>query len=349
MSSAVAIAANSPVFTLSPRPRISPIFCKPSTSLSPSPLSPSPSSSPLSPFTTLRLQKQASLLSNFSNSLRYESNCQDRNDPIECSTSSPSTSTATLLKRKRPARINVPISPVAFTDSGNQSPQDCESLNDVDDVGEGYAVYCKRGKKRGAMEDRHAAIVGLLGDSKKAIFSVFDGHGGAKAAEFAARNLNDNIVNKLSNRNDASIVEAVEEGYLTTDAECMKEVINGGACSVTALIHEGNLVISNAGDCRAVISRSGVAEALTVDHRPSRQDEKDRIEAMGGYVDCCHGVWRIQGSLAVSRAIGDSHLKQWVIAKPDTKISKIEADSEFLILATDGLWDKVHKSSKCSI
>ena len=47
---------------------------------------------------------------------------------------------------------------------------------------------------------------------------------------------------------------------------------------MTALIRNGNLVVSNIGDCRAVISRGGAAEALTSDHRPSREDERERIE-----------------------------------------------------------------------
>lgn len=76
------------------------------------------------------------------------------------------------------------------------------------------------------------------------------------------------------------IEEAVKNAYLRTDAEFLKEDIRGGSCSVTALIREGKLVVSNAGDCRAVVSRGGVAEALTSDHRPSREDERDRIEAL---------------------------------------------------------------------
>lgn len=61
----------------------------------------------------------------------------------------------------------------------------------------------------------------------------------------------------------------------------------------------------------------------------------------GGYVDLSHGTWRVQGSLAVSRALGDRHLKQWIIAEPETKIIRIKPEYEFLILASDGLWDKV--------
>lgn len=43
----------------------------------------------------------------------------------------------------------------------------------------------------------------------------------------------------------------------------------------------------------------------------------------------------------MSRGIGDRQLKQWVIAEPETKVLKIKSDDEFLILASDGLWDKV--------
>lgn len=59
-------------------------------------------------------------------------------------------------------------------------------------------------------------------------------------------------------------------------------------------------------------------------------------------MDCYQGVWRVQGSLAVSRGIGDRQLKQWITAEPETKVLRIEPDCEFLILASDGLWDKVN-------
>lgn len=75
-------------------------------------------------------------------------------------------------------------------------------------------------------------------------------------------------------------MEAVKGGYLTTDEEFLKLGVNGGTCCVTALVQDHNLVVSNAGDCRAVMSRGGVAEALTADHWPSRKDEKERIESL---------------------------------------------------------------------
>ncbi|PON86583.1 Protein phosphatase [Trema orientale] len=243
----------------------------------------------------------------------------------------------TVLKRKRPSRIDIPIASLNFA---TDSPKSSERVDVVEAEGDGYSVYCKRGR-RAVMEDRYSAVVDLQAESRQAFFGVFDGHGGAKAAEFAAKNLDSNIVNRLTRGNEKEIVEAVKGGYLTTDEDFLKEEAHGGTCCVTALIQKHNLVVSNAGDCRAVMSRGGVAEALTTDHRPSRKDERDRIENLGGYVDCCTGVWRIQGSLAVSRGIGDRNLKQWVIAEPETKVLEIKPECEFLILGSDGLWDKV--------
>ena len=83
-----------------------------------------------------------------------------------------------------------------------------------------------------------------------------------------------------SGSEEDEIAEAVKTGYLATDADFLKEGVSGGTCCVTALIQKDSLVVSNAGDCRAVMSRGGAAEALTADHRPSRRDERDRIETL---------------------------------------------------------------------
>ncbi|KAL3530903.1 hypothetical protein ACH5RR_010225 [Cinchona calisaya] len=327
MSCTVAIS-NSPVFSPSSRVSSS-LFCKTSSSAasasSPETIkNPSSSSSPSSPFRGLRLQKPPPSSSGL----------------IRNSSGSGSTSPS-ILKRKRPARLEIPIVSLGF---GNTpvapSPAPGRERDVVEAEGDGYVVYCKKGRRE-AMEDRYSAAINLQGDSKQACFGIFDGHGGAKAAEFAAENLQENIIDEIEKGKDRQIEEAVKNGYLRTDAEFVKEDVWGGSCSVTALIRKGKLVVSNAGDCRAVVSRGGVAEALTSDHRPSREDERNRIEAMGGYVDFKHGVWRIHGSLAVSRSIGDQYLKQWVIAEPETRILGLEPELEFLILASDGLWDKV--------
>ncbi|OMO75979.1 phosphatase 2C (PP2C)-like protein [Corchorus olitorius] len=336
----------SPIF--SPK-KVSPIFCKSDgSSFIPSPRITASShhhhQPPLSPSTSLPLSSPKSPLPFPSTSVTAPlSPSSSLNSPFSfCGPKQPQLSslgtdvaTPSVVKRKRPMRLEIPTPLSLQLGFAAVTPRGEE---EVQVEGDGYSVYCKRGR-RGKMEDRYSAFVDLNGDSKQGFFGVFDGHGGSKAAEFAAKNLEKKVMEEVSN--GCGIEDAIKVGYLTTDMDFLTEDLNGGTCSVTAMIHEGDLIVSNAGDCRAVLSRNGVAEALTSDHKPSREDERDRIEASGGYVDCCHGVWRIQGSLAVSRAIGDRHLKQWVISEPETKRLKIQPECEFLILASDGLWDKV--------
>lgn len=252
---------------------------------------------------------------------------------------------SSALKRKRPARLDIPVAAVA-----EKVAAEVVAVPEVVEFeGEGYSVCCKRGRKE-VMEDRYSAVLGLQGDQKQAIFGVFDGHGGTSAAEFAAENLDKNIINELETSvDDGQIEEAVKGGYMATDSEFLKKEVRGGTCSVTALIMKGNLVVSNAGDCRAVVSRGGAAESLTSDHRPGREDEKERIEKQGGFVEHRNGVWRVLGSLAVSRSIGDRYLKQWITAEPETKVIRLEPEYEFLILASDGLWDKVSNQEAIDI
>ncbi|KAL4282939.1 hypothetical protein GQ457_16G011870 [Hibiscus cannabinus] len=298
-----------------------------------------PSSSPASPSFRLRLQTPPPL------SLLSSSSAVASSAPSTAALGQGSGST--ILKRKRPTRLDIPVSSPGMC-LGIPATT-CEVGRELESEGDGYSVYCKRGRRE-AMEDRFSASVKLQGDSKQAFFGVFDGHGGAKASEFAAQKLEKNILDEVVRiKDETTVKEAVKEGYLKTDAEFFKEDAAGGTCCVTALIRNRNLVVSNAGDCRAVLSRGGAAEALTTDHRPSREDERNRIRNLGGYVDLCRGVWRVHGSLAVSRGIGDHHLKPWVIAEPDTMIVSIKPDCEFLILASDGLWDKVSNQEAVDI
>ncbi|XP_072960771.1 probable protein phosphatase 2C 32 [Typha angustifolia] len=298
----------------------------------------SPSSSPVT-----RYQRAASGL-RASRALDLEA--LSSSPPLASSLTGSGGGSLSLLKRKRPARISIPMAETFVTPAGS------DGRKEVKEESARYSVYCKRGRKRLEMEDRYQAQLDLGGDAQKAFFGIFDGHGGKRAAEFASENMGELIAEELDKEgreSSSEIAEAVKAGYLKTDKEFLKEKVGGGTCCVTALLREGNLVVSNVGDCRAVLSWEGKAEALTSDHRPSRQDERDRIENLGGFVDFCRGTWRVQGSLAVSRGIGDSHLKQWVIPDPDTKILKIKPKCEFLILASDGLWDKVSNQEAVDI
>lgn len=48
---------------------------------------------------------------------------------------------------------------------------------------------------------------------------------------------------------------------------------------------------------------------------------------------------RVNGVLAVTRSLGDSTMKDFVVGAPYTTETVLNADDKFLVLACDGLWD----------
>ncbi|KAL3833501.1 hypothetical protein ACJIZ3_008237 [Penstemon smallii] len=96
------------------------------------------------------------------------------------------------------------------------------------------------------------------------------------------------------------------------------------------------------------ILKSNLAIAVSRDHKPDQTDERQRIEDAGGFVMWA-GTWRVGGVLAVSRAFGDRLLKQYVVADPEIQEEKVDDTLEFLILASDGLWDVVTNEEAVSM
>ncbi|KAF9784471.1 protein serine/threonine phosphatase 2C [Thelephora terrestris] len=95
------------------------------------------------------------------------------------------------------------------------------------------------------------------------------------------------------------------------------------------------LYCANAGDARGVLCRGGVAIRLTYDHKGSDKQEAKRIMDAGGFVMS----GRVNGVLAVTRSLGDSSMKEFVVGAPYTTETALSEEDEFIILACDGLWD----------
>eukprot|EP00210_Caulerpa_lentillifera_P005803 g5549.t1 len=203
-----------------------------------------------------------------------------------------------------------------------------------------YGCCLFRGK-RATMEDCHdSQFVRSKNGEVVSFFGVFDGHGGCGAARYVRDNL---IVNLLDHPKFLTDLEvALKESYILTDKKFLGTSISNrddGCTAVTAVIVGRKLVVANVGDSRAVLCMNGKAVQLSVDHKPNLVAEKERIENLGGVV-CWAGTWRVGGMLAVSRAFGDRPLKKFVVAHPHTTvIEELTSNHEFLILATDGVWD----------
>ncbi|KAG0211838.1 Protein phosphatase 2C 2 [Mortierella sp. GBA30] len=198
------------------------------------------------------------------------------------------------------------------------------------------------------MEDAHTTLLELEDSEGTAFFAVYDGHGGPNVAKYSGEGLHKKIVSdKAFAKGD--YVAAIKNGFLEMDRALRFDPEYGGDSSgctaITATITDKDvLYVGNAGDSRAVLGSDGTAIALSNDHKPVNKEESRRIVAAGGFVE----YGRVNGSLALSRALGDFEFKMNATLGPDDQIvtanpviveHKLTEDDEFLILACDGIWD----------
>ncbi|KAJ1464436.1 phosphatase 2C-like domain-containing protein [Baffinella frigidus] len=85
-----------------------------------------------------------------------------------------------------------------------------------------------------------------------------------------------------------------------------------GSTALTCLIKGNHVLVANAGDSRAVACVGGKAVALSQDHKPNLPVERARVQAAGGTVTCLMGCYRVMGMLAMSRALGDVIIEQYL-------------------------------------
>uniref|UniRef100_A0A8C5GRN7 Protein phosphatase 1E n=1 Tax=Gouania willdenowi TaxID=441366 RepID=A0A8C5GRN7_GOUWI len=201
---------------------------------------------------------------------------------------------------------------------------------------------------RRKMEDKHIIIpdfntlFNIQDQEEQAFFAVFDGHGGVDAAIYAANHLHVYLVRQESFSQDPS--EALCRAFKLTDERFVKkasrENLRCGTTGVVCFLRGRTLYVAWLGDSQVILVRKGQVVELMKPHKPDREDEKQRIEALGGCV-IWFGTWRVNGSLSVSRAIGDSEHKPYICGDADHNVFPLDGSEDYLILACDGFWDTV--------
>ncbi|KAJ8342939.1 hypothetical protein SKAU_G00328670 [Synaphobranchus kaupii] len=199
---------------------------------------------------------------------------------------------------------------------------------------------------RRKMEDKHIVIpdfntlFNLQDQEEQAYFAVFDGHGGVDAAIYAANHLHVNLVRQEMFNQDPG--EALCRAFKLTDERFVKkasrEHLRCGTTGVVTFLRGNTLHVAWLGDSQVMLVRRGQAVELMKPHKPDREDEKQRIEALGGCV-IWFGTWRVNGSLSVSRAIGDSEHKPYICGDADNSDFQMDGTEDYLILACDGFYD----------
>lgn len=147
------------------------------------------------------------------------------------------------------------------------------------------------------------------------------------------------------------------------DPECWS-----GSTATVVFITSKYIVTANVGDSRAVLGKKGRTFDVSSDHRPLGsskvgREEIKRVSDCGGWVQSM----RVCGILAVTRAFGDYEFKGGrqelledlrvggipksatlkkppIVALPDVRFIERTDHDDFLIIATDGLWDVMNSA-----
>lgn len=242
--------------------------------------------------------------------------------------------------------------------------------------------YCDIQGRRRTIEDFHTIHL----NQNHQFYGIFDGHMGNIASKFAASSFYNEVEERLSTLNDEikssdsdvmwkervaldveksfhNLHEGIIEAIDSSPAGIMQEA---GTTATILYVTELAVVIANVGDSRAVLSKWSLNEKkekvvtglqLTIDHIASSPKERDEVVERGGFIAKSGGIDRVNGSLAVSRSLGDvklaAYLSQtpYVISLTKEEVHKScgnndpSADNNnlpcFIIVASDGLWDVV--------
>lgn len=218
---------------------------------------------------------------------------------------------------------------------------------------------------------------------------VYDGHGGPETSRFVNENLFPNLKKFASEDQEmsASVIKkaflATEEEFLSVVRDKWRicpQIASVGTCCLVGVICNGLIYVANAGDSRVVLGRAergvrGVlAIQLSTEHNASYASVRDELHSLHPddpkIVVLKHNVWRVKGLIQVSRSIGDAYLKkaefnrepllakfrlpepiskQILNPEPSIFIHKLNPKDQFLIFASDGLWEHLSNEEAVDI
>ncbi|XP_073139515.1 probable protein phosphatase 2C 38 [Henckelia pumila] len=218
---------------------------------------------------------------------------------------------------------------------------------------------------------------------------VYDGHGGPETSRYVNQSLFKNLKKFASQHQEISanvikqafletedeFLDLVREQWLNKP-----QMASVGTCCLVGIISNGLLHIANAGDSRAVLGRAdkairGVtAIQLSTEHNANLEYIRDELRSLHSddpqIVVLKHKVWRVKGIIQISRSIGDAYLKKpefnkepllakfrlsepfskpILSAEPSIFTHKLNPKDQFVILASDGLWEQLSNQEAVDI
>lgn len=222
-----------------------------------------------------------------------------------------------------------------------------------------HAFYAETQGRRPSMEDQlFLANISLDGAACIDLVAIFDGHSGPDVplhlketmVPIFEKHLRHFLAKEKSQSGDTlnTAEDVIRKAFQEANQSVKESKVAGGSTALILMYHEDKIYFGNTGDCRAVISHDECnAKRITTDHKPDNPKERQRLEAMGATITqqtlrSGKDIFRLEGILGLSRAFGDFQIEPYITSDPDVfVISASELDSEFIVMACDGLWDEL--------
>ncbi|TYI78342.1 hypothetical protein E1A91_D06G204700v1 [Gossypium mustelinum] len=196
-------------------------------------------------------------------------------------------------------------------------------------------------------------------------------------AEFTTENhgMSADVINKAFLATEEDFLNLVKEQF-----ETKPQIASVGSCCLVGIICSGLLYIANAGDSRVVLGRlekafkEVKAVQLSSEHNASFESVREELRSFHPddpqIVVLRHNVWRVKGIIQISRSIGDAYLKKpefnrepllpkfrvpnsfekpILQAEPALSVQKLRPEDQFLIFASDGLWEHLSNQEAVNI
>ncbi|CAN6576460.1 unnamed protein product [Malus baccata var. baccata] len=218
---------------------------------------------------------------------------------------------------------------------------------------------------------------------------VYDGHGGPEASRYVNENLfrnlkriaaehrcmSENVIKKAYLATEESFLSVVKKQW-----QSKPQIASAGTCCLVGIICNGLLYTANVGDSRVVLgklereTKEVTAIQLSAEHNASIESVREELRSLHPHdsqiVVLRHQVWRVKGLIQVSRSIGDAYLKNAefnreplplkyrlpepflkpiLIPEPEVSVIKLRPEDQFLIFASDGLWEHLSNQDAVDI
>ncbi|BFU25278.1 leucine rich repeat / protein phosphatase 2C domain containing protein [Entamoeba histolytica HM-1:IMSS-B] len=201
--------------------------------------------------------------------------------------------------------------------------------------------FCSKCSNRVEMQDSIICIPNFTAPDFF-LFAAIDGHLGSVVSNTFATKFPQILYNFLKTQN---IKTAFFQAFKEMQNQLKEAKVTDGAVVTVTFLTPSHIYVAQCGDCRAIYITEKKVTQLCEEHTPSNPQEFKRIKECGGYTE----RGRVFGEYIVSRSIGDINLKPVISDLPEFVVCDRTENEQFLIVASDGLWDQVSNNDIVSL